>query len=88
MATKGFRTSYGELFNHYLEERIQQGGAVNEVLNYVDLFRTVDPGARQEEFRRWAAQSVFPCGRCGYPFVPRVDEVEENDHALCFSCSL
>lgn len=79
--------SFGNLFDHHLEEEIAAGGTVGAVCARVRAYERTDPAMRAMLFEEWlhARGFDFTCGRCHRPFRASRD-VGEDDAVLCAEC--
>ncbi len=79
-------STYAELFDRFLQERITEGGDISEVITAVLAYEKRDDGRRFLLFQDWLHDSEFTCGRCGKTFWSTMDGVREDDHVLCARC--
>jgi hypothetical protein len=80
-------TTYHELFQQALEEKIGAYGNFWEIVNLVSVYKGWDPETRHDAFLGWIESAAFSCGRCGRPFTLKHDEVSEDWAVVCRRCA-
>ena len=79
--------SFGNLFDHHLEEEIAAGGTVGAMCARVRAYERIDPAMRAMLFEEWlhARGFEFSCERCRRTFRAARD-VQEDGAVLCAEC--
>src|SRR3989442_3181884 len=84
-------TTYGQLFQDYLEERLRAGGDPGYIVEVARIYAAEgqydEHHVRDYPFRDWLRDAQLSCCRCRKPFRPTDGRVDESTEGLCSACS-
>ncbi len=82
------RTTYHDLFNQYLEERLRQGGDPDYMVSIARIYSDDSEhlSLHAYVFQEWLRDNDVPCGKCGSEFRRKNEDVSKYSDVVCPRC--
>ncbi len=79
-------TTYDELFDEYIRERLRGGGEPASMVSIVRIYMEEDDSLRDYAFQEWLRDGHFTCVKCGARFEKPAQDIDRQTRVLCLRC--
>ena len=79
-------TTYEELFDEYIKERLREGGDPDYMVDIAKIYRNENSSVREYAFREWVREGDFTCDKCGKRFEKPAEDPNRFTNVLCARC--